>query len=197
MSSENEYREIFDILCIRIHKSVTIVHYAKNIIHLESISYVSQRNLIGWHEEHRYYQYAIQYMYNRIYRCKTFENYYFFFCSFSLFMCSIINEQTLKLFASIEPYIWFLKQAKDAFTLIHFHFPNKNSVRNALWFCLLWYLCLRNGNVLAECGVFCEVDWGMTFGQCTKMIERDILFLFLIFLIKKELFLVYVTSPLF
>lgn len=43
----------------------------------------------------------------------------------SLFMCSMINEQTLNLFASIEPYIWFLKQAKNAFTLTIFTFLTK------------------------------------------------------------------------
>lgn len=43
----------------------------------------------------------------------------------SLFMCSMINEQTLNLFVSIEPYIWFLKQAKNAFTLTIFTFLTK------------------------------------------------------------------------
>lgn len=50
------------------------------------------------------------------------ENYFFFL---SLFVCSMIKEQTLNPFASIEPYIRFLKQAKDAFTLTIFTFLTK------------------------------------------------------------------------
>lgn len=48
-----------------------------------------------------------------------------FFSFLSLFVCSMIKEQTLNPFASIEPYIRFLKQAKDAFTLTIFTFLTK------------------------------------------------------------------------
>lgn len=116
----------FDILCTRIHKSIAIVRimqkrHSSTSIHLciHFTCLTEKCNGMAWRANRRYMLYNICII---LFIDVRLENYFFFL---SLFVCSMIKEQTLNPFASIEPYIRFLKQAKDAFTLTIFTFLTK------------------------------------------------------------------------
>lgn len=119
----------FDILCTRIHKSIAIVRimqkrHSSTSIHLciHFTCLTEKCNGMAWRANKRYMLYNICII---LFIDVRLSKIICFFSFLSLFVCSMIKEQTLNPFASIEPYIRFLKQAKDAFTLTIFTFLTK------------------------------------------------------------------------